>query len=114
MTELDRSSGPETRTEGGREYVDFDGETLEIVPPRPDTDLSSLTPDQSRAVQEIYRIVSRLLPLEGRDYGVTISFPTGNPSSPSLRFDPRTELGVLWCQYLSKHLPEEVRRMSEQ
>jgi hypothetical protein len=98
----------------GREYVDFQGETLEIVPPRPDTDLSSLTPGQSLAVQELYRIVSRMLPLEGRDYGISISFPHGDdPSRPAVRFDPRNELGILWCRYLSAHLPEEVRKIRE-
>ena len=110
MTELQREEG-ETYSKDGKEYVDFQGETLEIVPPRPETDFSKLTPNQSMAVQELYKIVSRLLPLEGRDYGIQISFPYDDPSRPSVRFDPKNELGVLWCQYLSKHLPEEVRKL---
>jgi hypothetical protein len=111
MTELQRETdGPYQKD--GKEYVDFQGETLEIIPPVPDTDFSKLTPNQSIAVQELYKIVSRLLPLEGRDYGMKISFPhEDDPSRPSVKFDPKTELGILWCQYLSQHLPEEVRKL---
>ena len=97
---------------GGSEYMSVDGEELRIVPPRPDTDFRSLSQDQSRAVMEIYRILSSMLPLEGRDYGIRISFPDGDASRPSIRFDPRNELGILWCRYMSEHLPEEVRKRS--
>lgn len=111
--ELQRPGDGGTVVNDGVEYAEDGGELLEIVHPVPATDLSALSPQESRAMLEIYKIVSRLLPLEGRDYALHVSFPSGDPSRPAIRFEPRNELGILWCQYISKRLPEEVRKLQK-
>lgn len=100
---------PEPR---GPETIEFEGETYEIVPPPAGEDLRKLTPEQSYAVGEIYRAISRMLPLEGRDYTMKAEFSDGS-NSPSLSFRPMNELGVLWCTYLSKHLAGELARSNK-
>lgn len=95
------------------ETVEYEGETYEIVPPKPETDLTKLTPEQSIAAGEIYKALSRMLPLEGRDYAIKIEFPDGDPSRPGISMKPMTELGTMWCEYVSNNLVGELRRNNQ-
>ena len=60
---------------------------------------SKWTDDQSRAAAGVYQKIAELLPTEGRDYDVTISFKDGG-SSPSLSLRPMTRIGKAFVEHV--------------
>ena len=66
-------------------------------------DTSEWTADQSRAAAGVYQKIAELLPVEGRDYMVKISF-NGGDSSPSLALTPMTDFGKTFVEHIYNSL----------
>ena len=60
---------------------------------------------QRYRISAVYQILAQALPTEGRDYAVRFAFPNGpSGESVSVRFEPYTEIGRIWCDYCRKVL----------
>lgn len=58
---------------------------------------------QAYVVGRVYDKIASLLPTEGRDYKVDMSFSyEGKTPSVSIRFRPYNEIGRIWCGYLTR------------
>ena len=69
------------------------------------------SPDQMRSIGAVYDILARLLPTEGRDYGVKFIFPEDDDSSGvSVRLEPYNSLGKIWCDYCTEYLKKSSFR----
>lgn len=55
----------------------------------------------------VYEKLAQLLPTEGRDYNLKISYPESG-DNVSISFEPITELGKMWCDYCRKALKGSV------
>lgn len=63
------------------------------------------TPSQLRRVANVYDMLARLIPTEGRDYGVKFIFPDNDDNvGVSVKFEPYNSLGKLWCDYCTEYL----------
>jgi len=55
------------------------------------------SPHQLYKISAVYDLIARLLPTEGRDYGVKFQF--GDNDHVSVRFEPYSQFGKVWCEY---------------
>lgn len=98
--------------EGGREYVVHNGEKIPLVRRR-FARLRRTGPRQEERRDEIrsriYVAIADLLPREGRDYDVEVSFD-GDSDAPSVRLVPRTVFGGRWCEHLASELKGAMDR----
>lgn len=78
-------------------------EEISGVPLSEKDETASWTPDQSRAAAAVYQKIAELLPVEGRDYTVSISFKDGG-HAPSLSLRPITEIGRYFIDHVYKSL----------
>lgn len=63
------------------------------------------TPAQLYRIAAVYQYLAQMLPTEGRDYRVTFGFPEGTEGvNISVKFEPITGLGKVWCDYCEKML----------
>ena len=60
---------------------------------------SKWTPEQSRMAAGVYQKIAELLPTEGRDYDVFITFKDGS-ASPSLSLRPMTPIGKAFIEHV--------------
>lgn len=72
-------------------------------------DASGMTVGQRARVAAVYEFMARALPTEGRDYSVGFSFVGGDPGKVSVRLEPHTELGRIWCNYCREALAKGGR-----
>lgn len=61
------------------------------------------TKAQTYAIGVFYDMLAQLLPLEGRDYTVTITFPDGS-NNPSVKMTSLTPFGAVWVTYCETEL----------
>ena len=100
----------DTIVEKGREYVEIDGQRIEIVktegvarePPK-------YSPGQRAMIGDIYVAIARQLPTEGRDYTVDFDFPDPN-GPPRLSFKSYTRLGMAFVHHLAEALGGQGRQ----
>ena len=116
MTErrtLERDSDPYVPVYGadGLELVDDGTGAVLPVSPEPFREPSGPppTPAQQRRIGDAYRLMAEELPLEGRDYSVSFSFPDPD-GPPSVSFAAMTELGAAYIRHLSKKFSQNSRR----
>ena len=64
------------------------------------TGMTSMTSMQLYQVGQVYDLMARLLPTEGRDYSIKFSPDDGGGISVSFR--SYTEIGRVWCEYCTK------------
>lgn len=93
----------------GPEYYDDHGQRLEVVrdpQPQGTGTVDDLTADQKSRLFEMYKVIAREMPLEGRDYRVGVTPVPGSGDRISVSLIPLNDFGRYWCRHLSVKLSE--------
>ena len=90
---------------GSGDFAKDGGEVLPIVTERPSR--PNLTKEQQDQLFEVYKVVAREMPLEGRDFRIEFGPNPTDPSRVSLSLVPLNEFGGVWCRHLAARLSEE-------
>lgn len=88
----------------GKEFVVVDGQEIEVVRSESQIDAPpKFTAEQRRKIGEVYIMVAKLLPMEGRDYTMDFDFPDPD-GNPKVSFKAMTRLGMAFVQHLASNL----------
>lgn len=89
---------PERDSEGREIVRDENGERFPVSDRRP-SPYDAFTPVQRTKMAEVYTMIAKALPVEGRDYSVSFSFPSPD-GNPRISLGGRTEIGKAFVRHL--------------
>ena len=92
--------------EKGRELAG-DGASRGPITGRAGT-FDSFTQSQRNKISAVYTMIAQALPVEGRDYSVSFSFPDPN-GNPSVSLSASTQIGAAFVRHLSTFLNKHRR-----
>lgn len=72
-----------------------------------------MTGEQKERVTRLYEMIANALPVQGRDYEMSISFDGEDPN-PRVELTGKTDIGNLFTKYLYDTLPRIQNKESNQ